>query len=58
MRFHKDKGARNVIINVKYMIKTPSKRSIQAEQYLCKCFIDYTKAFNKMQHEQRGVSTN
>ena len=46
--FVKDTGTRNAII----MLRILSERVIQVNQDIYACFIDYTKAFDKVQHEK------
>ena len=46
--FVKDKGTRNAI----YMIRTLTERAIEIQKDLYLCFIDYTKAFYKLRHEE------
>ena len=46
--FVKDKGTRNAI----YMIRTLTERAIEIQKDLYLCFIDYTKAFDKLRHEE------
>ncbi len=46
--FVKDTGTRNAII----MLRILSERAIQVNQDIYACFIDYTKAFDKVQHEK------
>ena len=47
--FVKDNGTRNEI----YMIRTLTERAIEIQKDLYLCFIiDYTKAFNKLRHEE------
>ena len=44
--FVKDKGTRNAI----YMLRNLTERAIEIQKYLYLCFIDYTKAFDKLRH--------
>ena len=46
--FIKDKGTRNAI----YMIRTLTERATEIQKDLYLCFIDYTKAFDKLRHEE------
>ena len=46
--FVKDKGTRNAI----YMLRTLTERAIEIQRDLYLCFIDYTKAFDKLRHEE------
>ena len=46
--FVRDKGTRNAI----FMVHTLSERAINMQQDLFLCFIDYSKAFNKVKHEE------
>ena len=46
--FVKDKGTINAI----YMIRTLTERAIEIQKDLYLCFIDYTKAFDKLRHEE------
>lgn len=41
------KGTRNAI----FTFRTMAERSIEVQQYLHLCFIDYTKALDTIQHE-------
>ena len=43
----KDKGTRNAIL----MLRLVAEKSISKQQDLYLCFIDYTKAFDKVRHE-------
>ena len=45
--FVKDSGTRNSI----FILRMLCERSIEMQQKLFLCFIDYTKAFNKVQHQ-------
>jgi len=45
--FMKDKGTRNAI----YILRTLTERSIEVQKDLYLCFIDYTKAFDTIKHE-------
>ena len=42
--FVKDNGTRNAI----YMLRTLTERAIEIQRNLYLCFIDYTKAFDKL----------
>merc|ERR1711867_84270 len=44
--FMKDKGTRNAI----FALKTLMERSIEVQKDLYLCFIDYSKAFDKVRH--------
>ena len=44
--FMTDKGNRNAI----FSLKTPMERTIEVQKNLYLCFIDYSKAFNKIEH--------
>ena len=46
--FVQDAGTRNAI----FMIRMLSERAIEMQKDLHLCFIDYTKAFDKVQHEE------
>ena len=46
--FVKDKGTRNAI----YMLRTLTERAIEIQRGLYLCFIDYTKAFDTLRHEE------
>ena len=46
--FVEDAGTRNAIL----MGRILSKRAIKMQRDLYLCFIDYTKAFEKVQHEE------
>ncbi len=46
--FVKDTGTRNAIL----MIRMLSERAIEMQKDLYMCFIDYTKAFDKVRHEE------
>ena len=46
--FVKDKGTRNAI----YMLRTLTERATEIQRDLYLCFIDYTKAFDKLRHEE------
>ena len=46
--FVKDKGTRNAI----YMLRTLTERAMEIQRDLYLCFIDYTKAFDKLRHEE------
>ena len=46
--FVEDKGTRNAI----YMLRTLTERAIEIQKDLYLCFIDYTKAFDKLRHEE------
>ena len=46
--FVKDKGTRNEI----YMLRTLTERAIEIQRDLYLCCIDYTKAFDKLRHEE------
>ena len=46
--FVDDAGTRNAI----WMIRMLSERAIEMQKDLYMCFIDYTKAFDKVQHEE------
>ena len=44
--FMTDKGTRNAI----FSLKTPMERAIEVQKDLYLCFIDYSKAFHKIEH--------
>ncbi|XP_042870688.1 uncharacterized protein LOC122252328 [Penaeus japonicus] len=46
--FVQDAGTRNAI----WMVRMLSERAIEMQKDLFMCFIDYTKAFDKVQHEE------
>ena len=46
--FVEDSGTRNAI----WMVRMLSERAIEMQKDLYMCFIDYTKAFDKVQHEE------
>lgn len=46
--FVKDKGTRNAIFNVRII----SERAIEHQTDMYLCFIDYTKAFDKVRHDK------
>ena len=41
-----DKGTRNAI----FSLKTPMERAIEVQKDMYLCFIDYSKAFDKVKH--------
>ena len=47
--FVKDKGTRNANI---YMLRPLTERAIEIQRDLYLCFIDYTKTFDKLRHEE------
>ena len=59
-RFRKDRGTRDQIANICWIIKKPKAREFQKNIYFC--FIDYTKAFdcvdnNKLENSERDDQT-
>jgi len=46
--FVEDAGTRNAF----FMVRMLSERAIEMQNYLYMCFIDYTKAFDKVQHAE------
>ena len=46
--FDQDAGTRNDIFSMRMM----SERAIQMQQNIYLCFIDYSKAFDKVRHEE------
>ena len=49
--FVKDKGTINAMY-ILYMLRTLTERAIEIQRDLYLCFIDYTKAFDKLRHEE------
>ena len=49
-RFRKDRGTRDQIANICWIIKKPKAREFQKNIYFC--FIDYTKAFDWVDHNK------